>query len=75
MFRNGREKENFHETIFFFSLETLVVTHITKEKNIAGRKELIFFATNSECVIPVSLQPVVIDLLPFKLRILTEQIV
>ena len=75
MFRNGREKENFHETIFFFSLETLVVTHITKEKNIAGRKELIFFATNSECVIPVSLQPVVIDLLPFKLRILTDQIV
>ena len=36
MFRNGREKENFHETIFFFSLETLVVTHMTKEKNIAG---------------------------------------
>jgi len=34
-----------------------------------------FFATNSGFVIPVSLQPVVVDLLPFKLRILTDQIV
>ena len=68
------KKKIFAKRFFFFSLETIVVTHMTKEEY-SWSKGVDFFATNSGFVIPVSLQPVVVDLLPFKLRILTDQIV